>query len=147
MNGKLKETIQSRKFWFALIAAAVPVLNKELGLNLDTTAVLGIVGAIIAWILGEAQIDSAKIKNGNVNNTSVVEELTKTEVLKSETVKKLNSTSDILNEAISEISQLEKNYREGNVSLVVTLAAVDAWKKKYPEWNMLVPPGFPGAPS
>ncbi|MDP2672211.1 MAG: hypothetical protein Q8O84_00165 [Nanoarchaeota archaeon] len=143
MNGKLKETIQSRKFWFAIIAALIPILNQELDLNLDTTTVYGIIAALIAWILGEAQVDSAKIKNGT-NGGIISANVSSSISPKNEITEKLNNSVVLLNKAIAEFNQLEKNYKEGTISLDVILAAVEAWRKKYPDLEKSIPPGYPG---
>lgn len=48
----------SRKFWLALIGGAVPVLNVVLDLNMDATQVAAVLIPIIAYIFGEAWVDS-----------------------------------------------------------------------------------------
>ena len=143
MNSKITEMLKSRKFYAALVAAIIPVLNQELGLHLDPLVITTTVGAIIAWVLGQAHVDNAKIMaaaavNDTPNVPPVVEEAPKSEVIKA-----LDKQGDDLTEATTALWQIEKSYKDGVVSLQVTLAAIDAWKKQYPTWAGLIPPGFP----
>jgi len=138
MNEKLMETVKSRKFWFALVAAVVPVLNEQLGWNLDTTTVLGIVGSIIAWILGEAYMDGAKITTNPIKK----EEIKPTEPVLIAPV--TDKTKDELTVALEEMAKLENDFRNGSKTLKETQDLVNAWRAKYISYAMLVPPGFPG---
>ena len=146
MNAKVLETIKSRKFWAAIIAALIPVLNKELNLNLDTTTVLEVVGVITAWILAQAHVDNAKIIANKSLQSTIPEPVkpieTKVEP-KSVIVETLDKQADELTRATTELWTIEKAYREGKTSLPITLASVEAWKKIYPSWSGLVPPGWP----
>lgn len=58
------EKFTSRKFWLAILAAVIPVLNKELGINLPTEVILGIFAVILAYIFGESMVDKERAKNG-----------------------------------------------------------------------------------
>ena len=50
----------SRKWWAALIGFIVLTLNATLGWELNTAEILGIILPLIAYILGEAWVDSHK---------------------------------------------------------------------------------------
>ena len=45
------EKLKRSEFWFALIAAVIPVLNKELGLNLDTATIALAVSSLLAYVV------------------------------------------------------------------------------------------------
>lgn len=53
---KIKSGVKSTEFWLALIAAIVPVLNQQLGLNLPIEAIIGIAGIAIAYIFGRSMV-------------------------------------------------------------------------------------------
>lgn len=59
MLDKLKNLLQSRKFYAAMITAALTFINGELKI-VDGTTMITIVGAISAWIVGQAIVDSGK---------------------------------------------------------------------------------------
>lgn len=50
---------RSKKWWVAIIAAAIPVANNLLNLNLDATELTLIVIPLIGYIFGEAWTDAA----------------------------------------------------------------------------------------
>ena len=50
--------LKSRKFWMALFTGLLIVVNDGLGLNIPSEAVLSLVSVVIAYILGEAYVDS-----------------------------------------------------------------------------------------
>lgn len=50
---------RSKKWWVAIIAAAIPVVNNLLNLNLDATELTIIVLPLIGYIFGEAWTDAA----------------------------------------------------------------------------------------
>ena len=54
--GKLK----SRKFWIAIIGAVIMLVNGCTELNLNATEIAGILLPIIAYIAGEAWVDSRR---------------------------------------------------------------------------------------
>lgn len=56
MNSKLN----SRKFWMAVISAALVVANEGLGLGIDSDTVLAFAGIIMSYIFGQAYVDSKK---------------------------------------------------------------------------------------
>jgi len=57
MNWKQKLT--SRKFWVAVASAMFIILTDGLGLNIDKTVYWQLAILAIAYILGEAYVDSA----------------------------------------------------------------------------------------
>lgn len=63
----LKLFLRSRKFWLALIAALVPVLNVKLGLGLTEEQVIAAVMPLIALIFGIAYEDSKKTAPPSAN--------------------------------------------------------------------------------
>ena len=56
MSSKLK----SRKFWIAVAGAIILVLTEGLGVDIPREAILSFIGILIAYILGEAYVDSRK---------------------------------------------------------------------------------------
>ena len=59
MEEQRKPFWRSKKWWVAIIAAAIPVANEALGLNLDATELTLIVIPLIGYIFGEAWTDAA----------------------------------------------------------------------------------------
>ena len=49
---------KSKKWWVAIIAAAVPVANAVLGLDLDTAELSLVIVPLIGYIFGEAWTDA-----------------------------------------------------------------------------------------
>lgn len=54
------DRLKSRKFWMAVVGAALIVANDGLGLNLPKEETLTVAGVIIAYILGQAYVDGKK---------------------------------------------------------------------------------------
>ena len=52
------EKFKSRKFWMAVIAAALIVANEGLGLDIPADTVLAFAAVVIGYIFGEAYVDS-----------------------------------------------------------------------------------------
>ena len=52
--------LKSRKLWLALISAVIPVLNQELGWDLDSEVVVKVVQALWLWIVVEGAYDTAR---------------------------------------------------------------------------------------
>ena len=52
------EKLKSRKFWMAVIAAALIVANEGLGLDIPTDTVMAFAAVVIGYIFGEAYVDS-----------------------------------------------------------------------------------------
>jgi uncharacterized membrane protein len=50
------EKLKSRKFWFALIGAILPVINEHFGLKIPIESVM----VVIAYILGQSFVDAKK---------------------------------------------------------------------------------------
>lgn len=63
---KVMEKLKSRKLWLALLGAIIPVLNVELGLDLDAGTIWTIVASIIAGIAGLAHVDAKRVAKDNV---------------------------------------------------------------------------------
>ena len=49
--------LKSRKFWFAIISALIPVLNVELGWGLDEDVIMKVLGSLWMFILVEGGAD------------------------------------------------------------------------------------------
>ena len=58
MQRNWKERLGSRKFLMALGTALFIILSEGLGLDIDPAAYKWIVGAVVAWIVGESYIDA-----------------------------------------------------------------------------------------
>jgi len=58
-----KQFWHSKKFWAAVVAAGVPILNHFLSLGLTQEVVMQIVGPIVAYILGQGLADLGKNKS------------------------------------------------------------------------------------
>ena len=56
----MPQKLTSRKFWLAVIGAGVMMVNALTDLSLDTTQMASVLLPIIAYILGEAWVDSHK---------------------------------------------------------------------------------------
>jgi len=50
--------LKSRKFWMAVVAGALVIVNQGLDLNLPEDAVNAVAGIVISYILGQAYVDS-----------------------------------------------------------------------------------------
>ena len=57
MNSKWK----SRKFWLAIVGAALVIANEGLDMNLDRETVLAFAAIIIGYIFAEASVDKNKL--------------------------------------------------------------------------------------
>lgn len=51
---KIAALFRSRRFWLAMAAVAVAVLNDGLGIDLDESTIQTVVLAIAAWIVGDS---------------------------------------------------------------------------------------------
>ena len=49
---------QSKKWWMAMIAIVVPVLNHTFGLGLDAGEITAIAAPVMAYILAQAYVDA-----------------------------------------------------------------------------------------
>jgi hypothetical protein len=58
-----KQFWHSKKFWAAVVAAGVPILNHFFTLGLTQEVVMQIVGPIAAYILGQGLADLGKNKS------------------------------------------------------------------------------------
>lgn len=54
---------KSRKFWVGLLAALAPVINVIADEPLSEKSLALIIGALVAYILGESGVDMARMKN------------------------------------------------------------------------------------
>lgn len=59
----MRSRLKSRKFWIGVITPAVIIIARVLGLELDEKTTLAIAGVASTYILGEAYVDSRKIKD------------------------------------------------------------------------------------
>ena len=59
-NGRRKSPWLSRKFWLSLISFVVLLVNQIWGIELDPAALAAVVLPIVAYIFGEAWVDSNK---------------------------------------------------------------------------------------
>lgn len=62
MLEKVKILLGSRKFFAALIAFILTFINSNIKI-VDDSAMATIVGAISAWIIGQAIVDANTVKN------------------------------------------------------------------------------------
>jgi hypothetical protein len=51
---------KSKKWWAMVVAVSIPVLNKLVGLDFNTTDVVAVVSPLIAYILGQGVADIGK---------------------------------------------------------------------------------------
>lgn len=54
--------LKSRKFWIAIISAALLVAKDGLGIEVDNETVMAFAGIVITWIIGEAAVDAKRAK-------------------------------------------------------------------------------------
>jgi hypothetical protein len=59
----IMEKLKSRKFWLAILAAVIPVINVEFGINLDTPTIIAVIAGISSAILGFAHVDAKMAQN------------------------------------------------------------------------------------
>ena len=62
-NRRKRSPWLSRKFWLSLISFAVLLINQIWGIELDPAALAAVVLPIVAYILGEAWVDTKYGKN------------------------------------------------------------------------------------
>ena len=55
-----KKFWKSKKWWAMVVAASIPILNKVVGLEFNTTDVVAVVSPLIAYILGQGVADIGK---------------------------------------------------------------------------------------
>lgn len=53
----MKSKLTSRKFWMALIGAALLLLNQGLDLDIDSNAVLGFAGIVMSYLVSQGWVD------------------------------------------------------------------------------------------
>lgn len=56
-----KRKLLSRKFWLAIIAAVLPVLNETFAWEIPTEALLVVLAPVLAYIFGESYIDAKRV--------------------------------------------------------------------------------------
>ena len=56
------EKLASRKLWVTIIAGAIVVIGDKFGIELDQQALYALAGTVMAYVLGQAQIDKTKVK-------------------------------------------------------------------------------------
>ncbi len=54
------EKLRSRKLWMAVAGAVLVILNEGLGLGINSEAILAFAGIVIAYILGQGAVDTAR---------------------------------------------------------------------------------------
>ncbi|MDB5055051.1 MAG: hypothetical protein JWM44_3101 [Bacilli bacterium] len=69
---KIMEKLKSRKFWMAILAVIIPVINTQFGINLDTPTIISVVAAIVGYIASQAHVDATIAKNTTTAATSDV---------------------------------------------------------------------------
>ncbi|MEM2990156.1 MAG: hypothetical protein QXQ02_03125 [Halobacteria archaeon] len=58
----VKTKFGSRKFWLALIASALPLINQLLGKPLSEQELIETILTIITYVLAEAGVDIARLR-------------------------------------------------------------------------------------
>lgn len=61
-GGKNMRKFKSRKFWMAVISAALVIANEGLGLGIDEQTVLAFAGIVMSFIFGESYVDGKRVK-------------------------------------------------------------------------------------
>ncbi len=56
--------LKSRKFWMVAAGAALTVANDGLGLGLPAETILGVVGMISAYVVGQGYVDGQSARAG-----------------------------------------------------------------------------------
>ena len=54
----MKPFYASKKWWMAAIAALIPIINTSFGLDLDPSELATVIVPLIAYVVGEAWVDS-----------------------------------------------------------------------------------------
>ena len=69
----MPEKLKSRKFWFALVGALLPIVAQALSAEIDTDqAVMLSVGILVSYIFGQGYVDG-KALEGVVPSATPVE--------------------------------------------------------------------------
>lgn len=55
--------LKSRKFWMAVVSAALVIANDGLDLGVNNETVIAFAAIVVGWIIGESHIDAKKVKN------------------------------------------------------------------------------------
>ncbi len=58
---KIMQKLYSRKFWLTILAALIPVINKEFDINLDLPTMIMIVTALMSGVAALAHVDAKKV--------------------------------------------------------------------------------------
>jgi uncharacterized membrane protein len=53
---------KSRKFWMAVVAAAMIIANEGLGWDLPADTIMSFAAVVVAWIFAEAAVDAKAVK-------------------------------------------------------------------------------------
>lgn len=56
----LRQKLSSRKFWMAVVGAALLIANQGLGLNIPEDTVMAFAALVISYILGESFVDAKR---------------------------------------------------------------------------------------
>lgn len=62
MPAKLK----SRKFWMAVVSAALIIANEGLGMNIPEDTVLAFAAIVIGYIFGESYVDAHRKNDAEI---------------------------------------------------------------------------------
>lgn len=60
---QVKKGVKTSEFWFAIIAAIIPVINATFGLNIPIEAVLSIAGLALVWMFNRTGLKKDAAKN------------------------------------------------------------------------------------
>ena len=53
-----KSIFHSKKWWTAIIAALIPIVNALTGLNMDPSEVTAVVVPLVAYVLAQGAVDA-----------------------------------------------------------------------------------------
>jgi hypothetical protein len=57
---KRVDKLKSRKFWMAVVTAAVILINEGFEMDLPAEAIYSVAGIVITYILGQSAVDTKK---------------------------------------------------------------------------------------
>ena len=124
-------------FGAQVLAIQVPALQPLTSLSWQVTVVVGVVVGFVSTKLHGA-LTTANPGTETASLSGVVKSV----------AKRIggNTAQSEVERATTELWDIQKAYTDKQVSKADTLAAIETWKQKYPNWSMLIPPGFPAEP-
>jgi hypothetical protein len=66
MEGIMPEKLKSRKFWFALLGALLPVVAQYFSAEVDMSAAIQVsAGVVVAYLFGQGYVDGKALEGSS----------------------------------------------------------------------------------